>query len=544
MVRIAALRYAQLRCSCLATLTLGLLSSQQIALGQKQLADELIVIGAGQSIQAGQRNDVRGNPTPGAQFNRLGPLPGSGQAGLPGGNARPLAPPRDVLSSAANPVRLVNVTQPEILTAPVRISPTQLPAGGSLERPQADEEGPAEGLTLDAAIAITADQSLLLQSKFQEISKAEADVLTAGLRGNPLVFGSVDDVPYGRYAPARPGDVGYGITIIQPIDINHKRWYRMIAAEHARNVVQAQYQDAVRLEIDNLYTRFVDVLAAREAVRYVEASLSGLGELQNTVERLVRGEELSGLEQERVKVQIEAAELAREDALAAIDRAKQSLAAQLALPAPDVVPLDIRGSVQTNDSGFPDVEQLLELAWANRPDLQAYHLGLHRAQAEVDLAVKDRYPDVFILYTPWGVKDNSATGGQNTASWGVSAMASVPLFNRNQGNIRRAELNVRQTNLEWQNLSRQIESEVRQAFRSYQVAREKVRRLDTTILPRAKSIREKTFQLLKGGQVDMLAYLQGQRDYVEVVRQYRDALVEQRRAALRINTVAGVRIVY
>jgi len=428
--------------------------------------------------------------------------------------------------------------------APVRIAPAQLPAGGQLERPQYDDEGPAEGLTLDTAIAIVADQSLLLQSKFQEISKAEADILTAGLRGNPLVFGSVDDVPYGRYAPSRPGEVGYGITIIQPIDINHKRWYRMIAAEHARDVVQAQYQDAVRQEIDILYTRYVDVLAAREAVRYVEASLSGLKELGSAVERLLRGEEVSRLELERVTVQVEAAEVAREDALATLDRAKQSLTAQLALPPPEIAPFDIRGSIQTNDSGFPKVAQLLELAWANRPDLQAYQLGLRRAQAEVDLAVKERYPDVFFLYTPWGLKDNTPTGGQNTASWGVSAMASIPLFNRNQGNIRRAELNVLQTNLEWQNLTRQVESEVRQAFRSYQVARDKVLRLDGTILPRSKSIREKTFELLKGGQVGMLEYLQAQREYVDVVRQYRDALVEQRRAALRINTVAGVRIAY
>lgn len=123
-------------------------------------------------------------------------------------------------------------------------------------------------------------------------------------------------------------------------------------------------------------------------------------------------------------------------------------------------------------------------------------------------------------------------------------MASIPIFNRNQGNIRRAELNVGQTRMESAHLSRQIESEVRQAYRDYQLAAEKVKRLDASILPRAKTIRDKTLTQLRGGQVDTLAYLQSQRDYVDVVRQYRDALVDLRRAALHVNTVVGVRLAY
>jgi outer membrane protein TolC len=85
---------------------------------------------------------------------------------------------------------------------------------------------------------------------------------------------------------------------------------------------------------------------------------------------------------------------------------------------------------------------------------------------------------------------------------------------------------------------------VRQASRQFQLAQEKVKRLDVSILPRSKGIRDKTLKQLQGGQVDTLAYLQSQRDYVEIVRQYRDALIELRRAALHINTVVGMRIAY
>ena len=35
-------------------------------------------------------------------------------------------------------------------------------------------------------------------------------------------------------------------------------------------MLEAQYQDAARRSIDNLYTAYVDVLAARQNVRYAE----------------------------------------------------------------------------------------------------------------------------------------------------------------------------------------------------------------------------------------------------------------------------------
>jgi len=512
---------------------------------QKQLADELLLLGAGQ--QAQRQEQAATSTAPGGQYNRLGPSPGAGQSAiqpLPGAESR-VARRRDVLSVASNPLGGIHDRpQAELLATPPHVAPAELPAGGPLELPQPGEEGPENGITLDVAVATVVDQGLSLRAKFQEIPKATADVLTAGLRGNPLVFANVDNAPYGKYSPARPGETGYGVTIIQPIDINQKRAYRVIAAERARSVIHAQYQDAVRLEIDQLYTRYVDVLAARESLRYVEASLVGLQEVRTTVERLVRGNELTTLEVGRIEVQIDAAELAHLEALAAHEKARQGLAAILSRPAPEVMPFEIRGSIHTDISGVPGAEQMLDLARANRPDLRAFRLGMHRAAAEVDLAVKERYPDVFVLYSPWGLTDNSAIGGQNATSWGVSGMASVPLFNRNQGNIRRAELSGRQTRIEWEQLERQIEAEVRQGAHDFQVAHAKVKRLTETILPKSRTIRDKTLAQLRAGQIDTLTYLQAQREYVEIVRQHRDALITLRRAALQINTAVAVRIVY
>ncbi len=515
----------------------------QPACAQVQLADDLVIL-AGESAR---QNDRAGAPpAPGGSHSRLGQAPGAGESAiepLPGLPTR-IAMRRDVLSAAANPIPQVSQgTGVEVLDAPLRSGPAELPPGVSLDIPAIQDEGPSDGLTLDSAIASLLQGSRVLRAKSQEIPKATADVLTAGLRANPLVFASVDDVPYGQYSPARPGETGYGLTVIQPVDINHKRAYRVIAAERAKSVTQAQYQDAVRVQIDELYTRYIDVVAARETVRYVEASIAGLREARGAVDRLVRMHELSPLELDRVDIQIDVAELAHEEATIALDSAKRALALLLGWPAPDVHPYEIRASVTSALEVLPHPEEAVSLAQQNRPDLRAYYLGLARANAEVDLATKERYPDVFVLYTPWGLTDNTPTGGQDASSWGLSGMASVPLFNRNQGNIRRAEVSSHQARVEWQQVQDRVDAEVRQAMQAVRTSSAKVRRLETSILPASQKVREQVLAQLQAGQIDALTYLQARRDYVDIVRQYRDALIQLRRDTLHVNTVVGMRLV-
>ncbi|MBX9591816.1 MAG: TolC family protein [Hyphomonadaceae bacterium] len=523
----------------------ALLGKSPSAQGQVQLADDIVVLSQGLRAQESARTNSHLGAAPGAAASRLPVVPGSGEPTLGEAAARPLMARRDVLSAAAAaPGSLRFAGAPEtIIAPPPRLSPAELPLYGPLEVPSQDEEGPPDGLSLDMEIDQVSRNNFDLRTKFQEIPKAQADILSAGLRGNPLVFGSADQVPYGSYSPQRPGENGFGITVIQPFDVNHKRRVRILAAQRAKRVIDAQYQDAVRLEIDNLYTAFVDVLAAREAVRYLEASLTGLDEIVKRTKKQIEGRERSAIDLDRIVIQRDSASLALRDAIAAQSKALETLALQLNVPAVAVDQLKIRGSITTTAASVASVEELVALAKANRPDLVAYRLGIQRAQADVDLARAEAFPDVFVLYTPYGFRNNGPIGGQNATSWSLGMMASVPLFNRNQGNVRRAEINVAQTSTELNGIERQIETEVRRASKDLETAQAAVRQLEQDMLPRARAIRDRTLNLYKSGEEGTLGYLNAQREYSDVVRQYRDALIRQRRAALRINTVIALRIV-
>src|SRR5262249_43015318 len=141
----------------------------------------------------------------------------------------------------------------------------------------AEPEGPPDGLTLDAAIDRLLRSNLALQALRWQLPQYRADVLSARLRANPILFADGQLVPYRGYNKDRPaGPAQYDATVSHPIAYSCKRRARAAAAERVVSVQEAQYQDAVRVQIDNLYTAFVDVLAARETLRYARASVTGL----------------------------------------------------------------------------------------------------------------------------------------------------------------------------------------------------------------------------------------------------------------------------
>ena len=87
-------------------------------------------------------------------------------------------------------------------------------------------------------------------------------------------------IPYGSFSTQRPsGPTQYDVNISHPIDFSHKRHARTIYAEVVLRVTENQYQDVVRLGLNNVYLAYVDVLAARQTVRYSRVSVEGWDKL-------------------------------------------------------------------------------------------------------------------------------------------------------------------------------------------------------------------------------------------------------------------------
>lgn len=255
--------------------------------GQDERNEEL-----GDRGQAGPSGGTRRGRTPGEiGSSRLGPpLGASGTSFLdnsPGTQGRPLggrmgptgnrAPVEGLIPPTSG--RRASQERPGLNLRPPEAEQGELRRLQRLQRleipPGSEDPGPANGLTLDVALDLLLRRNLDLMALQYEIPKAEADVLTAGLRSNPIFYADAQLVPYGHYSDARPGgQLQYDVNVTLPLDVSGKRNARKAVAERAKNVTEAQFQDAVRNRIDDLYRAYVNVLSARETLRYTALSVT------------------------------------------------------------------------------------------------------------------------------------------------------------------------------------------------------------------------------------------------------------------------------
>lgn len=487
---------------------------------------------------------------PGSGESLLGEAPGSGAGGLGG-------PPQEILGGrpgASTPRVPAAISTPgatgpaapsgEALALPQPLQVQPPPVYGTLDFPSVAEDlGPPEGLSLDQAIETLVRSNLLLRAQAFELPQADADILTASLRANPILYADAQLVPYGSYSEQRPGgQIQYDLNISYPLDVTHKRRARILVACRAKRVLEAQYQDAVRLQIANLYTAYVNALAARQAVRYAEAGVEGLDQILRPLEAQLRAGRITPGDYNRVRLQRDTAEIARFDAEENLRRTLRDLATLLGLPPAQAEDLQLRGTLRDEAPPPPTADGLIPIALDARPDLVAYRLGIRRAAADVGLARANRLNDVYVLYQPYTFQDNSPFGVKSATSWALGVTVPLPLYNRNQGNIRRAELNVAQTQAELAALERQVVNEVQHADREYRVSLEAVRRVEDVLQPAAVEVLRTVRRQYEEGSIDVIAFVTARLEYNQVVKQYLDALIRHRRSMLELNTAVGRRI--
>jgi len=486
-----------------------------------------------------------GLPAPGALGTTPDAIGGSLPSGIVGGKRRSGRIPRSTGNRVATSVAINRQLQlPEALPEPTAAPPVANPAGGVADLELLDDEGPADGLSLDAAIEQMIRDNWDLRALRHELTQADADILTAGLRTNPLIYMDSQFIPYGSFSDQRPGGPPqYDINITYPLDVSGKRRSRTVVARMARSTIEAQYQDVTRRQIDNLHRAFVSLQSARIDHLAAAANLTRRRRLAAEFARSAAARGPSAADEaDRLALAVDRAEAAAEDAAAAFADAQEGLAVLLSLPTADVDGLAPRGSLRDPYPPPPAGEELTSLALRCRPDLRAARLGVDRAAAEVNLQRANRFDDIYLFYDPLTIQDNSVYRQQSATSWAVGLTFSLPVFNRNQGNIARAQSNVGQSRLELEALERRVAAEVRLAEREYRRSRAAIEQLERDSLPRVQAATARAGAAFAAGQLSAAEYEERLDAAAEVTQALRDAVVRHRRSMGDLNTAVGLRV--
>ncbi len=495
----------------------------------------------GQTFGANGGAATVGQPLGAANFPEViqSSAPFSGRPGPQGGHI-----PASALTTPGVPVRRTVQAQVAIKQT---AQPLQVPQYGELEiEAEFEDYGSPDGMNLDSAIDLLVHQNLDLQAARLEVPMADADVLTANLRANPIFYADTQLIPYGHYSFLRPGGPAQtDVNINYPLDVTFKREARTRSAREAKSVTEAQLQDAIRNQIDNLYTVYEDDVSAGLTLRFSEVYLKGIRRLEALTESLYKTGQLKEADLLAVQANVQLAELQVKESKQAKIKANRALALILNLPLTaieQIENLDVRDPVGKLRPPPMGRDELIQRALTVRPDLIAWKYGLRRANADVKLARAEAYPDVYLLWQPYTFQNNTYLGVQSAYSWTLGVTATIPLYSRNQGNITRAKINVSQTEIQLGSAERFVVSDVLGAIQELEESLVAVIQFREQIIPTSRKVRDSAKTRFLGGDSSAIEFLAAQQDFNDKVRSYRDALVRHRRAILDLNTAVGERV--
>lgn len=396
-------------------------------------------------------------------------------------------------------------------------------------------------LTLADALRLAAERNPTFAAVRNAVEIAQADRVDARLRPNPaFTFDSVGRPPGSN--PPSLDDHEYLLRFDQEIETAGRRRLRTQAADAAIEVARADAANQLRqLELEVRRAYFQAVLAKADH----EVAQATLEEIDNVItlnRARFKSGEISGAEVRRVEVErlrfvddVFAAELA-------LRNAKSAVLAILNAPnlGEDFDPVE--PLVGAGGEGATLVATLLpasllnrttaqQQALTSRADIQAARSEEMRADTVTRLQRALRTPNI----TVGG--GYSHIGGLNTFAFGVTV--PLPLVNRNQGGIARAEAERRQAANRTAAALAQVSLDVQQALNGLEINRARVEYIEREYLKRAQESRDIVLASYRLGMADLIDFLDSQRAFRDTVRTYNRALFEQRVSVFQLQAAVG-----
>lgn len=185
-------------------------------------------------------------------------------------------------------------------------------------------------------------------------------------------------------------------------------------------------------------------------------------------------------------------------------------------------------------------KDLVTTALNNRADLLAALKNKNVAQSALRLAKANRMIDLGIVI---GSNNTSVVTNFVEPTPSLTAVyggVTIPLkFSNNyKGDLRAAEYNIAQAELQYRQVELQVETDVAQAYSQYMAGRKQVQQFQSGLLSEAKRVLEGKVYAYQRGKTSLLEVLNSQRtyniiqmDYFTTLYNYASALVQLERAA-------------
>lgn len=378
---------------------------------------------------------------------------------------------------------------------------------------------PAGALTLRQALALALTQSPELAAVDHDVRIAEARILQAKLHPNPEAEVTSENIAgSGSYSDARRSE--NTLLLGQLLELGGKRGARVREARFGRDLAGFDYEARKREVFLRTAQDFVDVLAIQRRVAINEELVRLANDFIPVVVKRIEAGKASDLEKTRFDVAIGSARIDLEQAKHDLAAARQRLASRWGSLKPRFA------SVVGNLDATPATASLDALAQrlAGNPRLARY--GAEVAQREAALAREKAaaVPDVTLRAGGRQLNETNDT----TAVLGFSV--PLPLWNRNQGNIRAARERIDRADAEQAAAAAELMTELTEGYENLERARAAILILRENVLTGADDALKATTEGYEAGRFSYLEVLEARRTTGAARIQYLQAITDYHKA--------------
>jgi cobalt-zinc-cadmium efflux system outer membrane protein len=374
-----------------------------------------------------------------------------------------------------------------------------------------------------------------LQAARIGIDESRAEEITAYLRPNPSITSTIDQInpftgnPYRPFANALPL-----LSANYLYERQHKRELRRASAQAATTIARSQLADQERTLLFNLRNAFVQTLQAK-AIRALAQENLGYYERVLSVSRdRYKAGDIARVDLDRLELQRVQYESDLQTAEVNLRTAKIQLLTLLNDRTP-VEQSDVAGPFDFSEKILL-LDELRQIALETRPDLKAAMQAIDKAQVDHRLAVANGAADpVFSA--------DLARNPPIPAYLGLSVSIPLRIFDRNQGEKLRTQLDIRRNERLSAVTEAQVFSDVDSAYATLNSDLALMRPYKAQYLEQAARIRDTiTFSYQRGG-ASLLDFLQAQQDYRGVRVGYLNLVGAYLSAANQLNLAVGREVI-
>jgi len=374
-----------------------------------------------------------------------------------------------------------------------------------------------------------------LQAGKLNVDESRAQEITAYLRPNPdftLLFDQVDPFTPNPYRPFQFTQPVLSFSYLH--EREHKRELRLKSAEKGTAISISQQADTERMLLFNVRNAFVQALQAKSVLGVAQENLTYYDKvLSLSRDRLSAGDiaqvDLDRLELQRVQYESDV-QMARIN----LRTAKIQLLNLLNDRTP-VDRFDVTGTFDFSDR-IAVLEEFRNMALDARPDLRAAIQAVDKAKTDHQLAVANGSTD-----PTFGVDVGRNPPIQ--VYFGFNISIPLRIFDRNQGEKERSEIDIRRTERLQEAAKTQVFSDVDSAYATLNSSLTLLRPYKTRYLQQATRVRETISFAYEHGGASLLDFLSAQNDYRGIQLNYLNLVGAYLTAASQLNLAVGSEVI-